>query len=129
MSKGVIIISSSNHKELKRRTIAKSLIWRIIGIVWTWLGTYFIITLVPPSYKNAPLIATLVVAYHHSTRMIMYYFYERIWTSVAWGKFDETEGCIQSFSKHDKLIWTASTLTVIAFIFFLIFYVGPMFKK
>jgi len=72
--------------ELKRRTVIKSLLWRIIGVVWTWIGAYFIILVIPPSVKNAPVIATLIVVYHHSTRMVMYYFYERIWASISWGK-------------------------------------------
>ena len=73
-------------KELRRRSLVKSLLWRVIGVVWTWIGAYLILLLVPPSQSSAALIATLIVVYHHSTRMIMYYAYERIWTSVAWGR-------------------------------------------
>ena len=72
--------------ELKRRSLLKSIIWRVIGIAWTWIGTYFIVLLLPPNLKNAPVIATLIVVYHHSTRMIMYYFYERIWADISWGR-------------------------------------------
>ncbi len=72
--------------DLKRRSLVKSIIWRIIGIGWTWIGAYFIVLLLPPNLKSASLIATLIVVYHHSTRMIMYYFYERIWSSISWGR-------------------------------------------
>jgi len=30
-------------QEARRRTLVKSLVWRLIGIVWTWVGAYFII--------------------------------------------------------------------------------------
>ena len=39
----------SEFAELKRRTILKSLIWRLIGVVWTWIRAYFIILMVPPT--------------------------------------------------------------------------------
>jgi len=72
--------------DLKRRSLVKSIIWRIIGICWTWLGAYLIVKLLPANLKSASVIATLIVVYHHSTRMIMYYFYERIWSSISWGR-------------------------------------------
>ena len=115
--------------ELKRRTIIKSLIWRIIGIVWTWVGAYFIILVIPPDWKNAATIATLIVVYHHSTRMIMYYFYERFWTTIHWGKYDPEQNNFQVMTTRDKLIWTIGSSVTIGIIFFLIIYVTPFIKK
>lgn len=37
--------------ELHRRTLVKSLLWRLIGIVWTWIGAYIILLFVPPSHQ------------------------------------------------------------------------------
>ena len=115
--------------ELRRRTVIKTLIWRIIGVVWTWIGAYFIILLIPPSWKSATIIATLIVIYHHSTRMIMYYFYERIWTTIIWGKYDTRRGCYKTLSTRDKLIWIIGSLFTIGVIFILIIYVTPLIKK
>lgn len=119
----------SGFTELRRRTILKSLIWRIVGIVWTWIGAYFIILIVPPTYKNAAAIATLIVIYHHSTRMIMYYFYERMWTAISWGKYDLEQGSVRPMSRRDKLIWIIGSSFAIGVIFFLIIYVAPLIKK
>ena len=119
----------SGFAEVRRRTIVKSLIWRIIGIVWTWIGAYFIILIVPPPWKNAAVIATLIVVYHHLTRMIMYYFYERIWTAISWGKYDLEQGSVQVMSMHDKLIWIICSSFAIGIILFLIVYVAPLIKK
>jgi uncharacterized membrane protein len=118
-----------NFNELRRRSVLKTLIWRIIGVVWTWIGAYFIILLIPPSWKNAAIIATLIVVYHHSTRMVMYYFYERIWTAISWGKYDPEQGCYQALSMRDKFIWTIGILFTISVIFILIIYVTPLIKK
>ena len=72
--------------ELKKRSLTKTILWRVIGIVWTWIGAYLIVLFMPENLKKASIIASAVVIYHHSTRMIMYYFYERIWNNIAWGK-------------------------------------------
>ena len=115
--------------ELKRRSIAKSLLWRFIGIIWTWTGAYLILVFTPGKYQTAGLLATFIVIYHHSTRMIMYYFYERIWARVGWGRVeaDRKEKAAMSFS--DKVIWALAILAALIVLFVLIMYVGPMIKK
>jgi uncharacterized membrane protein len=116
--------TASNQNESKRRSIVKAILWRFIGIIWTWIGAYAIIVLVPPSYKTAAFIATLIVIYHHSTRMIMYYFYERIWASVPWGRTE----AVKPMSGREKALWIAGIIVSFSIIFFLIIYVTPMVK-
>ena len=115
--------------ELRRRTIAKSLLWRLIGIVWTWIGAYFILLLTPERFRTASLMATAIVVYHHSTRMIMYYIYERIWSKIHWGRVDEAQLETVAISPKRKLIWIFVVTLILALIFFLIFYVNPLMKK
>ena len=115
--------------ELRRRTITKSLIWRLIGIVWTWVGAYFILLLMPQRFRIASLMATAIVVYHHSTRMIMYYFYERIWSNIRWGRVDEDKLETVAISPKRKLIWIFVVTLVLAIIFFLVLYVNPLMKK
>ena len=116
--------TNSNQNELRRRSVVKSLIWRLIGIFWTWIGAYLIILLVPPSYKTAAFIATLIVIYHHSTRMIMYYFYERLWASVSWGRAVN----VKPMSGREKALWIVGIIVSFLIIFLLIIYVIPMVK-
>ena len=111
-------------QELKRRSFVKAVIWRFIGIVWTWVGAYVILLLVPPSQKTAAVIATLIVVYHHSTRMVMYYFYERAWASVVWGRSDLR----QPLSARSKVIWFIGIVVSLFIIFYLIIYVTPWIK-
>lgn len=110
--------------ESKRRTVVKSLLWRVIGVVWTWVGAYFILLLIPEKYETAAIIATLIVVYHHSTRMIMYYFYERIWASVKWGRTET----MPLLNAKKKAVWSAVVIASIALIFFLIIVVTPIIK-
>jgi len=111
--------------ESKRRTVVKSLLWRIIGIVCTWVGAYIILIFIPEEYKTAAIIATLIVVYHHSTRMIMYYFYERIWSGIEWGRTET----VPLLDAKKKAIWSTVVILAIVLIFFLLLVVTPLIKS
>ena len=115
--------------ELRRRSITKSLLWRLIGIIWTWTGAYLILLFAPAKYKTAGLLATFIVIYHHSTRMIMYYFYERVWAWVSWGKIDADKKDTAAMSPAKKLLWLSAIVIALILLFALIVFVGPMMKK
>ena len=117
-------MTNSKTNELRRRSLAKSLLWRIIGIVWTWVGAYVILLLIPPSRRSAALIATLIVVYHHSTRMVMYYVYERFWAGISWGR-DER---VVPMSRRERILWSIGTALALALIFFLLLEVSPRIK-
>ncbi|MCF7954919.1 MAG: DUF2061 domain-containing protein [Phycisphaerae bacterium] len=115
--------------ELKRRTIVKSLIWRVIGIVWTWIGAYFILVHMPEKFRTATLMAIAIAVYHHSTRIIMYYIYERIWSRILWGRVSKDKLETVAISAKTKLLWIIIVTLSLVLIFFLILYVTPMMKK
>lgn len=115
--------------EARRRSITKTLMWRVIGIAWTWAGAYLILLFAPARYRTAAWIATFIVIYHHSTRMIMYYFYERLWDKVEWGRSDVTGQSSPPLSAREKLAWTVGTSLALALILFLILYVTPLLEK
>ena len=102
--------------ELRRRSLVKAILWRVIGILWTWAGAYIILLAVPPARRSAALIATLIVIYHHSTRMVMYYAYERVWAAVSWGRMRAPD----PMSKREKLLWSSGILFAFLLIFFLL---------
>jgi len=87
-------------------------------------GAYIILSLVPPERRSAALIATLIVVYHHSTRMVMYYAYERIWASVSWGR----DTPARSLSRKEKLLWSVGTAFALGLIFFFLLEVSPRIK-
>jgi hypothetical protein len=112
-------------RELRRRSLVKAILWRLIGIGWTWLGAYVILLILPPARRSAALIATLIVLYHHSTRMVMYYAYERLWASVRWGRTAAT----RPMSVREKILWSLGILVALLLIFFLLLHVHPGSKK
>jgi len=64
--------------DTKKRSWVKSIAWRVIGIVLLGLISY----LITGNWKEMTIITILF----HSIRVIMYYYHERLWERVSWGK-------------------------------------------
>ena len=64
--------------DTKKRSWVKSIVWRIIGIVLLGIISY----LVTGNIKDMTLITVLF----HGIRLVMYYFHERLWERISWGK-------------------------------------------
>lgn len=65
-------------KETKIRTIAKTIAWRLIAT----LNSYFVLLYLNNSDKDNLYKAI----YMNITGFFVYYFYERIWNIIKWGK-------------------------------------------
>ena len=63
--------------EAHQRSLVKAFSWRVLGSIDTFLLSW----LFTGSPKAAGAIATTEVI----TKMILYYFHERAWSSVKWG--------------------------------------------
>ena len=61
----------------KRRHLAKTITWRIIGTIDTMLLGWLI--------SGDPMIGLKVGGLELITKMVLYYFHERIWYSSNWG--------------------------------------------
>jgi uncharacterized membrane protein len=64
--------------DTKRRSWVKSVTWRMIGIVLLGLVSY----LITNDWKTMTKITVLF----HGIRVILYYYHERIWERISWGK-------------------------------------------
>jgi len=64
--------------DTKARSWVKSIVWRVIGIVVLG-GISYAIT---GDWKQMTLITVLF----HSIRVVMYYFHERVWERIKWGR-------------------------------------------
>ncbi len=64
-------------EEQKKRSIAKTLTWRITAS----LVTFLIVWIITGDWKIGGSIAVIEVI----TKMFFYYFHERIWIKIKWG--------------------------------------------
>lgn len=65
-------------KEKPIRSIAKSISWRIVGT----LDTMLISWIVTGQLNTALVIGGVEVV----TKMVLYFFHERVWNTIKWGK-------------------------------------------
>ncbi len=69
---------SSADKDAHHRSLAKAVSWRITGSVDTFVLGF----LITGSIRIAGSISALKVV----TKIVLFYFHERIWMMVRWGK-------------------------------------------
>ncbi len=67
--------------DTKTRSITKSLTWRILGIIILWL----LALLLTGDIKQSTILSLLF----HLIRFTLYYFHERIWDKIYWGKISK----------------------------------------
>lgn len=60
------------------RSIAKAVSWRMIGTLDTLLISYIL--------TDKLVIAASIASVDFVTKMFLYFFHERIWNTIKWGK-------------------------------------------
>lgn len=63
-------------RESHRRSMTRSVLWRVMGIVLLALITYLV--------TGSWITTTLVTVLHHGTFIIVYYLHERFWLKIKW---------------------------------------------
>jgi len=62
----------------KKRSFAKSLTWRFVALVTTFVTLY--------ALSKDINMATLATIITNTVNFVAYYYHERIWNAVRWGK-------------------------------------------
>ena len=70
-------------KEKAYRSVVKSISWRVLGTIDTMVISY----LITGSLAMAASIGSIEVV----TKMILYYFHERVWNKLNFGKTKEPD--------------------------------------
>ncbi|KPM32420.1 Hypothetical protein I595_836 [Croceitalea dokdonensis DOKDO 023] len=76
--RGKTTYSKDKASESPKRSIAKSISWRVIGT----LDTIIISWIVTGTLSLAFSIGFIELV----TKMMLYFFHERIWNTISWGK-------------------------------------------
>ncbi len=69
---------SDKNSERPIRSVAKAVSWRIIGTLDTLLISYIL--------TGEVVLAASIASIDFVTKMILYFFHERIWNTINWGK-------------------------------------------
>lgn len=60
------------------RSVAKALSWRVIGTLDTLIVSYFL--------TGEMAVAASIASVDFLTKMVLYFFHERMWNVIKWGK-------------------------------------------
>ncbi|WP_298488823.1 DUF2061 domain-containing protein [uncultured Maribacter sp.] len=60
------------------RSVAKALSWRVIGTLDTLVVSYIL--------TGKMAVAASIASVDFLTKMVLYFFHERIWNGIKWGK-------------------------------------------
>lgn len=64
--------------DTRKRSLAKSIVWRIIAITVLGVVSYLVIG----DWKQVTIITVLF----NCLQVVFYYFHERVWSRISWGK-------------------------------------------
>jgi uncharacterized membrane protein len=62
----------------KSRSFAKALTWRTTGTIDTFLVSWLI--------TKQPFVAASIASVEVLTKIVLYYFHERVWNKIKWGR-------------------------------------------
>ena len=68
----------------KKRHIAKTITWRIIGSIDTWLISWILIQFFGENPQESGEAATYIAGLEVITKTILYYLHERVWYNLNW---------------------------------------------
>jgi uncharacterized membrane protein len=65
-------------KATKTRSAVKAITWRMTGTADTFLISLLI--------TKKPIVAVSIASFEVITKTFLYYFHERIWNKISWGR-------------------------------------------
>lgn len=79
--------SASVKAELARRSVAKTFSWRALASLDTLALSFIVLyVLAPAGLQETATAAGVIAALEVPNKLLLYYFHERIWARISWGK-------------------------------------------
>tara|TARA_B110001454_G_scaffold218335_1_gene246002 strand:+ start:395 stop:658 length:264 start_codon:yes stop_codon:yes gene_type:complete len=69
---------SDKNSERPLRSVLKALSWRVVGTIDTLLVSYYV--------TGKFTLAASIASVDFLTKLVLYFFHERIWNRIKWGK-------------------------------------------
>ena len=69
---------SDKNSERPLRSVLKALSWRVVGTIDTLLVSYYV--------TGKFTLAASIASVDFLTKFVLYFFHERIWNRIKWGK-------------------------------------------
>ena len=103
-----------------KRHIVKTITWRIIGTLDTWLISWFLVFYMGEKPEQATEAASLIAGLELVTKTILYYIHERIWYNTTWISIRQrTRHIVKTFSW--RLVGAADTILLVYLVYYIMF--------
>ena len=103
----------------KKRHIAKTLTWRIVGTLDTFLISTFLIHYInDTNYLDSALIGGWISGLEIITKTILYYLHERFWYTVNWISSNQIRHIIKTVSW--RFVGAIDTIILVFLVFYFI---------
>lgn len=91
------------HKDSPTRSVLKAISWRLIASGATFIISFVIFH----QYTEKPFTeivetASLITAVDIVAKLVLYYFHERLWTNVVWGKYWKRQAWKRKYRRMHK---------------------------
>lgn len=73
----------------RTRSLVKAVTWRMMGSLDTFIISFFIARAFKQHVADAAGIAGSIASVETFTKILLFYFHERIWARVPWGRADK----------------------------------------
>lgn len=82
----------------RSRSLVKAVTWRMLGSVDTFIVSFIVASLFHRGAANAASIAGSIASIETVTKVILYYFHERLWARAPWGRADKV---LEAAGEHE----------------------------
>ena len=115
------ILSNTNKPRIARkRHIAKTITWRIVGTIDTWLISYILVYYFGDTPDKATEAASYIAGLELITKTILYYFHERIWYRLSFiSSRQRARHIIKTISW--RLVGAIDTILLVFVVYFFLF--------
>ena len=83
----------------RSRSLVKAITWRMLGSIDTFIISFVVATLFHSPMRHAASIAGSIAMTETVTKIFLFYFHERIWARVPWGRADVV---VEDLRAHDS---------------------------
>jgi uncharacterized membrane protein len=73
----------------RSRSLVKAITWRALGSTDTFIVGLCVALLFHQTLRHAASIAVSISSIETVTKVVLFYFHERVWARVAWGRADK----------------------------------------
>jgi uncharacterized membrane protein len=73
----------------RTRSLVKAVTWRMVGSLDTFMLSFIIARLFHQGVAHAATMAGSIASVETVTKVLLFYFHERVWARVPWGRADK----------------------------------------